>query len=357
MSLSVKIKKQFKKFSLDISFESDNEYVALLGASGSGKSLTLKCIAGVETPDEGLIVLNGRTLFDSERKINLKPQERNVGYLFQNYALFPNMTVEENIGVGLKFSKNENKKIVEEMIDIFHLNGLEKQYPLKLSGGQQQRVALARCIAYKPDVLMLDEPFSALDSHLKENIQTEVLELLKYYDGEVLLVTHSMDEAYKFCENVLIIEDGRAAIYGNSKNIFENPKSSSAAKIIGCQNTLECDMISDNSVYIPDWNFVIHTDSIVSSDIKYVGIHSHSFKISNEEKYKTEENIMKCKIVSMIEGMYEYSIKLENMDKKNNTQENITFIYKIKKEDWKNRESNDILYIKIPKESVLLLTY
>src|SRR5665647_158256 len=144
MSLLVNIKKKFKGFTLDVHFETGEGYLGILGASGSGKSMTLKCIAGIETPDEGRIILNGRVLYDSENKINLKPQSRNIGYLFQNYALFPNMTVEDNIGAGIKLPRNEKKQKINELIKTIHLQGLEHKYPSMLSGGQQQRVALAR---------------------------------------------------------------------------------------------------------------------------------------------------------------------------------------------------------------------
>ena len=174
MSLSVDIRKKLEGFTLDIAFRTENRVTGLLGASGSGKSMTLKCIAGIEQPDEGRIVLNERVLYDSEKGINLTPQKRRVGYLFQNYALFPNMTVETNIAVGLSGSKKEMEETVREMVLRFHLEGLEKRYPGELSGGQQQRVALARIMAYKPDVIMLDEPFSALDTWLREQLQMEV---------------------------------------------------------------------------------------------------------------------------------------------------------------------------------------
>ena len=357
MSLFVKIKKQFKGFKLHISFETDGEYLGILGASGSGKSMTLKCIAGIETPDEGRIVLNGRVLFDSEKKINLKPQERNIGYLFQDYALFPNMTVEENIGAGLKFSKSENLKIIKEMIDIFHLNNLEKKYPIHLSGGQQQRVALARCIAYKPDVLLLDEPFSALDSYLKDTLQTEVLELLKYYHGDVLMVTHSMEEVYKFCKNILIIENGNSVAFGDTKLLFQNPQYASVAKITGCKNISKCEVLNDNSIYAVDWGIIIQTKNKVFADIKYVGIHSHSFKICSKDNFKIEKNIMNLKIIKVIEDMYGYSVLFENKNMKNNDENstNSTLIYKIVKEQWHDIQNNDDLYLKIPEDLVLLL--
>jgi len=167
MSLYVDIKKSLNGFKLDVNFEAGKQTTGLLGASGCGKSMTLKCIAGIEKPDSGVIMLNDKILFDSTKKINIPPQERNTGYLFQNYALFPNMTTLQNISIGLKLPKHERDKIVKEKITKFGLSGLENRYPNQLSGGQQQRVALARILAKEPDILMLDEPFSALDSFLK----------------------------------------------------------------------------------------------------------------------------------------------------------------------------------------------
>ena len=163
--LKVNIQKKLKEFDLDVNFELKEGCLGILGPSGCGKSMTLKSIAGIVNPDEGFISFNNGNetiYFDFNKKINLKPQNRNVGYLFQNYALFPNMTVEENVAAGL--SKDDDKTIVSDMIKRFHLQGLEKRYPRQLSGGQQQRVALARILAYGPDVILFDEPFSAMDT-------------------------------------------------------------------------------------------------------------------------------------------------------------------------------------------------
>ena len=172
MSVSVNIKKKYGDFCLDVAFEGGNEVLSLLGASGCGKSLTLRCIAGIETPDEGKIIINGVTVFDSEKRIDLKPQKRRVGMLFQNYALFPNMTVEENILCGLEGlrDKKERKARCKEAVSAFQLEGLEKHLTHQLSGGQQQRVALARMLVSEPEILLLDEPFSALDSHLRPEL-------------------------------------------------------------------------------------------------------------------------------------------------------------------------------------------
>lgn len=351
MSLFVDIKKKIKGFTLNVSFETNGDYLGILGASGSGKSMTLKCIAGIETPDEGQIVLNGKILFDSEKKINLKPQERNIGYLFQNYALFPNMTVEENIGIGLVLEKKEKEQKVNEMIKSFHLQGLEKKYPSQLSGGQQQRVAMARCIIYKPDILMLDEPFSALDSYLKEELHNEVLELLKLYNGEVLMVTHSRDEVYKFCENLVIIDKGNSILLGNTKEVFKDPKLIEVAKITGCKNISKCKVLSPHSIYATDWDIILETEKIVPQNINYVGIRANNFQIIDSI---SEKNIIECEIHKTVESVFEYNIMLKNKNAKNENDNNI-ILYKVKKEEWKNKKDKENLYLKIPKDAILLL--
>lgn len=351
MSLKVDIKKKFKGFYLDVSFETDKEYLGLLGASGSGKSMTLKCIAGVETPDEGSIVLNGRVLFDSEKRINLKPQERNTGFLFQNYALFPNMTVEENIGAGLKLNKKEKKSIIDEMIKTFHLQGLEKKYPGQISGGQQQRAALARCIAYNPDVILLDEPFSALDTHLKAQVQAEIFELLKLYDGEVLMVTHSMEEVYKFCRKLVIIDEGKSVLFGDTKEIFTEPRIVSAARLTGCKNISGCSLISNDRIYAHDWGLEIKMNKPVS-DAGFIGINSYCFEISESFNLGDEENIIECKIIEIIEMIQGYTIIFQN---KNSSISTSDMYFDVKKEIWDNRKNKNDLFLKIPEDSVLIL--
>ncbi|MGG7144584.1 sulfate/molybdate ABC transporter ATP-binding protein [Clostridium nigeriense] len=354
MSLFVDIKKKLKGFYLNVSFETNGDYLGILGASGSGKSMTLKCIAGIETPDEGIIVLNGKVLFDSKNKINLKPQERNIGYLFQNYALFPNMTVEENIGIGLVTSKSEKKKKVNEMINLFDLQGLEKKYPNELSGGQQQRVALARCIIYKPDILMLDEPFSALDSYLKEKLQTEVLELLNIYEGEVLMVTHSRDEVYKFCKNIVVVEKGNSILIGNTKEIFENPKIKEVAILTGCKNISRCEIISDNKVYALDWDITLEVEQKINNKINYIGIRAHNFEIIDNICENSKRNIIECKIDKIVEDVFEYNIMFKN--KNSNIKSDTSIIlYKVKKEEWDNRKNKENLYLILPENSLLFL--
>ena len=181
MAIDVEIKKKTGNFCLEVKFCAEEEIFALLGASGCGKSMTLKCIAGIETPDEGHIILNGRVLFDSEKKINIIPQKRKVGYMFQDYALFPNMTVEKNIMAGM--GKHPSVEIVQNYIERFQLNGLENRLPAQLSGGQKQRVALARMMAAEPEILLLDEPLSALDSYLKWQMEEELMKIYGKQEG------------------------------------------------------------------------------------------------------------------------------------------------------------------------------
>lgn len=206
--LEVQIYKKLAEFDLDVSFQVDDCILGLMGASGSGKSMTLKCIAGIETPDQGRIVLNNRVLFDSEKKINVPIQKRNVGYMFQSYALFPNMNVYENISVGLRARKVKDVDIVvQKVMQQFRVFELASRYPKQLSGGQRQRVALARLMAYEPDVLLLDEPFSALDEDLKEDLLQELKSELQI-SKPVIFVSHDKEEVNYLCDLKYKIKQG-----------------------------------------------------------------------------------------------------------------------------------------------------
>lgn len=221
MAIEVAIKKKIGNFSLDVAFSAGEEMFALLGASGCGKSMTLKCIAGIETPDEGKIVLNGRTLFDSEKKINLIPQKRKVGYMFQDYALFPNMTVEKNIMAGM--GKKPEKAIVQDYIRRFRLEGLEHHLPRQLSGGQKQRVAIARALAMEPEILLFDEPTSALDPQMVGEV-LEVMRDLAHEGLTMIIVTHEMAFARDVSKRVIFMANGVIVEDRPPKELFENPK-------------------------------------------------------------------------------------------------------------------------------------
>ena len=276
--LKVNVHKKLKEFDLDVDFELKNGCLGILGPSGCGKSMTLKSVAGIVNPDDGFISLqtdDETVYFDSSKKINLKPQKRNVGYLFQNYALFPNMTVEENVAAGLP--KGYDEKIVSDMIKRFHLQGLEKRYPGQLSGGQQQRVALARIVAYGPDVILFDEPFSAMDNFLKEQLRIELVNLLRNFDGLSILVTHDRDEAFQFCNELLILDEGKIIAKGETYDVFENPIKVQVARLTGCKNISKIEAIDDYHVKALDWGVIFKVSEKISPNITHIGIRAHSY--------------------------------------------------------------------------------
>lgn len=281
MALSVTIKKQVGDFKLDVAFETDREILALLGASGCGKSMTLKCIAGIEKPDSGRIVLHGRTLFDSEKQIDLSPQERRVGYLFQDYALFPDMTVEQNIMAGVRGgTRKEKRSAAREKIRAFGLDGLGSAKPAMLSGGQKQRVALARILINQPEVLLLDEPFTALDSSLKWQLELELSDTLKSFPNEVVFVSHNRDEVYRLCRWVCVLTKGRSEEKTTVPELFEKPGTVSAARITGCKNISSAVREEPRRIFAPNWGVSLATGDEIPFAQGYAGIRSKSLKLA-----------------------------------------------------------------------------
>ena len=315
MSLSVHIKKTAGDFKVSIDLEHPEGITGILGASGCGKSMTLKCIAGIIKPDEGSIVLNGKVLFDSEKKINLKPQERNVGYLFQNYALFPNMSVEQNILCGL--SKEKEKSVrrtkMEEMLKVMELTACRKLYPHQLSGGQQQRCALARMLVSQPELLLLDEPFSALDSYLREQLQTQVRAILERFGKDVLMVSHSRDEVYYLCNQVAIMHQGKILNQGKTKEVFADPKSKKAAILTGCKNIADAYKTGEYEVYVPDWGIHLQTKMPVKDNLCAVGLRAHYFHP------KARENVYPVVFSNGREDPFELRLLFRYADQKKGT--------------------------------------
>ena len=279
MSLEVTIAKRFEGFTLHADFTAGNTAAAILGASGCGKSMTLRCIAGVVKPDSGRIVLDGRVLFDSEKGIDLPPQQRNVGLLFQNYALFPNMTVEQNILCALKKEKDPaaRKAACGSALRAMRLEELAHRLPSELSGGQQQRAALARILAGRPRILMLDEPFSALDSYLREEVEGEVGSLLSHFDGTALLVTHDRDEAYRLCREMIVMDSGEVLRAGTTKEVFADPRRLTAARLTGCKNILPCVRVDEHHVRLTGWERELTVALPVPEGCCAVGIRAHDF--------------------------------------------------------------------------------
>lgn len=347
MKLLVDIKKKMPGFTLDISFETGESSLGILGESGSGKSMTLRCIAGLVKPDKGKIILNDRILFDSEKGINVPIKDRKVGYLFQNYALFPHMTVEQNIAYGLKGKEKLLKTaIVDEMLDKLHIENLKKKYPYQLSGGQQQRVALARALAVKPDVLLLDEPFSALDNHLRNLMIKQMIETLSIYKGVTLFVTHNMDEAYQLCDNLLVVAKGKNSGFGNKEDIFRSPETFTSAKVTGCKNIFDINIFSSNTIEVKQWNCKLETNKAVGNDIKYVGIRAHHIKFKDKVD-KDNKNIFSCWPTFITETPFRrvVFIKLNQQPKKEDDYDLQVDISSEKYEELKNKSLPWNVYI------------
>ena len=261
MSLDVRIKKSFGDYTLDVAFAGGDETLGFLGASGCGQSLTLRCIAGIETPDEGRIVVNGKVFFDSEQKINLTPQQRKTALLFQNYMLFPNLTVADNIGAGIgrEVPRAERERIVSEELERFGLRGFGQRYPAQLSGGQQQRVALARMLAARPGILMLDEPFSALDSHLKGVLEQNLVSLFEAFEGTILYVSHDIDESLRFCDRIAAVDAGRIVEMDRGRERVKRRQSVAGPCRSSWKNA-------------PPWGIDVHTAQEVPRDVKCLGL-------------------------------------------------------------------------------------
>jgi molybdate transport system ATP-binding protein len=274
MSIEVDIRKTFPTFKLDVRFATGNETLGVLGASGCGKSLTLRCVAGLEKPDEGRIVVAGETFFDSEQGINLTPQQRKTALLFQNYMLFPNLTVAQNIAAGIsrKTPKDEVHDIVSEQLTRFGLRGFGSRYPVRLSGGQQQRVALARMLVAKPAILMLDEPFSALDSHLKASLESDLLDLFDSFEGTIIYVSHDIDEAFRFCDRIAVIDRGSLCEVAPTEQIRDHPTTYATMKVSGVKNISAARKVGKKTVEALDWGITLNTEATVPDDVAFLGV-------------------------------------------------------------------------------------
>lgn len=348
MAIEVRIHREFDDFKLDVQFQSGSRRIGILGASGCGKSLTLKSIAGIERPETGKIESAGKVFFDSAKKIWMPPQERNVGYLFQNYALFPTMTVEKNIGIALRCGKKEKEKKVRDMIDRFSLQGLEKKLPGQLSGGQQQRTALARIMIYEPDMILLDEPFSALDSYLKEQTQRECLELLQDYPGTVILVSHSRDEIYRFSEEVLVMDGGKAVIQKTVKELFEHPQKVAAAKLTGCKNIEEIVWKDGKHLYVPGWDMVIPAGMGNVGDAQAIGIRAHEF--TTERTESDGELVFPVYKPEVKEDLFEYHVQFFTSERAKTP-----VVWKVSKKLWDVAEKGVPKWLHLKREHILFL--
>ncbi|WP_179228636.1 molybdate ABC transporter permease subunit [Leptolyngbya ohadii] len=317
--LQVDIQKQLPNFTLNTAFAAKEETLGLLGGSGSGKSMTLRCIAGVETPTEGRIVLNDQTLFDSDQRINLPPHRRKVSLVFQNYALFPHMTVAQNIAFGLQhLPKAIRSQRVKQQLALVQLQELGApegtsfavRYPHQLSGGQQQRVALARALATEPEALLLDEPFSALDTYLRSQLERQLVETLSTYSGVTLFVTHNLEEAYRVCEKLMVMSGGKVIAYDSKHRIFEHPGTVRVAQLTGCKNFSRAAVKGSDSIEAIDWGVTLQTVEAIPDALSDVGIRAHQIRLApNLNPGKT--NTFPCWLTSTSETPHRMTLFLK----------------------------------------------
>ena len=314
MSLSVNIEKRLDGFRLRVEFEASGGLLSLLGASGSGKSLTLRCIAGLLTPDRGRIVLNRRTLFDSDAGIDLPPQRRRVGYLFQSCALIPHMTVLENVALGLRaLPRRERRAAALVQLERFRLAPFADARPATLSGGERQRAALARTLAAEPEALLLDEPFSALDDSLKWELELELARTLEGYGGDVVLVTHSRDEVCRLAKTVCVLDRGRSEPVQTVERLMTAPGTVSAAQISGCKNLSPVTVLPDGSLSCAAWGWTIPAAAFsagpIPAGLTHVGLRARSL---HPEHGPTREGsiTLACAVDRVIDNVFSYIVLL-----------------------------------------------
>ena len=342
MALQVEIEKTLGSFHLQVRFEAGAEVLALLGASGCGKSMTLKCIAGIETPDRGKIVLDGVTLFDSERRINLPPQKRRVGYLFQQYALFPHMTVAHNIAAGIRDRANRDAAL-REILRAMRLEGMEQKKPHQLSGGQQQRVALARILVNQPEVLLLDEPFSALDTHLRFQLEQELRDAIARFGKTVILVSHNRDEVFRLSERIAVLSNGCMETCGSRHAVFADPKTRNGAVLTGCKNISALQWQEGAQFWAPDWGLAL-TAPRRDPGATAVGIRMHDLCPGSGE------NTVRFRVVKEVENPFSYTVFLQPLG----TDAPDSLGWETDKQTWNAMRAAEIS-LRLPPESLLLL--
>lgn len=312
MALEVQFEKRLPAYNLNVDFSSDADPLAVLGPSGAGKSMTLRCIAGLERPDRGRIALHGRALFDSAKGINLLSRDRRIGFVFQHYALFPHLTVAENISFGLDgLAAEERDARVKRQIAQAHLAGFENRSPRELSGGEQQRVALARALAIEPQALLLDEPLSALDTHLRSQIERQLIDTLAGFRRPALFVTHNMEEAYRIATNLVVLTKGRVAAHGPKEEIFRRPPNLEVALLTGLKNFSRANKISADAVEALDWNCPLRASQPIPSPPKYVGIRAHYIDfLESASCVSSGANVFPCWLVRASETPFRITLYL-----------------------------------------------
>ncbi|HXN72270.1 MAG TPA: ATP-binding cassette domain-containing protein [Candidatus Acidoferrales bacterium] len=312
MPLDVHIEKDLPAFQLNVAFSASETPLSILGPSGAGKTMLLRCIAGLEQPERGHVSLNDRVLFDSDQRIRVPARRRRIGMVFQHYALFPHRTVAENIAFGLQdLSREHQAARLSALIARTHLEGLGDRYPKVLSGGEQQRTALARALAIDPEALLLDEPLSALDTHLRSQVEAQLQEIFAAYRRPALLVTHNIEEAYRLGRQLLLLSRGRAVAFGAREEVFRRPPTREVALLTGCKNFSRARMNADGSVEALDWNCRLRVDQSISKPPAFVGIRAHHLDfLESVPAGAASENVLACWLVRASETPFRITLYL-----------------------------------------------
>jgi len=356
MALDVQLEKKLPHFELNIAFSAAEAPLSILGPSGAGKTMLLRCIAGLERADRGRISLGERVLLDSERGIRVPARQRRVGMVFQNYALFPHRTVAENIAFGMRGLSSEKRAgRVSELIERTHLKELANRYPRALSGGEQQRAALARALAIDPEALLLDEPLSALDTHLRSQVEKQLQEIFSFYRRPALLVTHNIEEAYRLGDRLLVLSRGRMAACGPKEDVFRHPPTREVAQVTGCKNFSRARMNSDGSVEAFDWHCRLRVDQTMSKPPAYVGIRAHYIDFLELASANTGgENVFPCWLVRASETPFRITLYLRLHDP-NGEEANYDLQAEVFKEKWQRfRNAPYPWHVRLPPESLFV---
>ncbi len=313
MALEVQIERRLPQLTLDVCFTAEDEPLSILGPSGAGKSMLLRCVAGLERASRGRIVLGSRTLLDTAKRIQIPARHRRLGMLFQHFALFPHRTVAENIAFGLPpLSLEERSRRVTALLARTRISGLEGRYPRQLSGGEQQRAALARALAIEPEALLLDEPLSALDTQLRNEMEAQLQETFAAYRRPALLVTHNIEEAYRLGRRMLVLSNGKVAAFGAKEEILHRPASVVVARITGCKNISKARVIAPGVIEALDWGCQLRVaQPVPRAGAAHVGIRAHEIGFEEAGDGTTpRENVFACWLVRSSETPFRMTLYL-----------------------------------------------
>jgi molybdate transport system permease protein len=358
MPLEVQIEKRLPEFTLDVSFTAADEPLSVLGPSGAGKSMLLRCIAGLERAHRGRVTLGGRTLFDSSQGIRVPARERRVGMLFQHFALFPNKTVGENVAFGLaRLSSDERQRQVATLLERTHITGLDGRYPRQISGGEQQRAALARALAIDPEALLLDEPLSALDTHLRSQMETQLQETFAAYRRPALLVTHNIEEAYRLADKMLVLSRGRVAAFGAREEILRRPANLEVARLTGCKNFSRARMVSAGVVDAIDWGCRLRVTHELQKTAMHLGIRAHELELTETGGAASADNEFPCWLVRSSETPFRVTVYVSLREPGAAASEaNVDLQAELTKEKWRLICDRPMpWHVRLPPDAIFLL--